>query len=180
VAGWFGAGDVGSCSYEIQHNDISVWYQPITGSTVNFNLSVTVVAGDILDFQVAESYTFCSTPINVSIGACGFDWTYAGYRGVGLLELGAEKRAGYGFYIGVNEWNALIDWVKAQYIIRGWSLTDYPMTYAIIGQPFTAWQFNQVKLAIGSKVGTGILDKIPGDIIYAADLNTLRTRANLL
>jgi len=126
----------------------------------------------VIDRENYVNFYYC-------VGLSVFAWTYAGYH-QGLLVTGPSKISGYGFFVGADEWNSLITYIRERYSARGWSQAAYPMTNVSAGQNLTAALFNQVKNAIGSKVGTGIADKIHGNPILAADLNTLANSANLL
>ena len=110
-------------------------------------------------------------------GLAKFNWMYAGYYNK-ILVPGDEKKKGYGFYVGAEEWNKLTEAIALVYSQHDWSLDAYPLDIVAKDDIITAEIFNQAKNAIGSKRATGILDKIKGNPCIADDFNALRTALN--
>ena len=173
VTGSFGVGDYGSTYYSIVKNGSDILFEGGPG-TDNFSINVRFELGDTIDFIVGGASYAGNTPVYVDIGfGTGFTWTYAGYDEEGILTYSTDKIQGYGFFMAASEWNELIGFIRSQGVA-------VDTEDAVTGQHFTALQFNQVKNAINTKVATGLPDKVPNNVITAAELNILRDKANLL
>jgi hypothetical protein len=71
INGFFGAGDIGQPTYSIYHNSALLFDVPTSQTTRTFDLQVSVVVGDILDFQVGEWVYEGNTPISITITNSG-------------------------------------------------------------------------------------------------------------
>jgi hypothetical protein len=67
IAGKFGAGDIGTVSYVILHNEAEIWSQYGTDKDGVFSLTRAVSTGDTIDFKVGLYYPFGSTPLYATI-----------------------------------------------------------------------------------------------------------------
>ena len=116
-------------------------------------------------YPSGNSTTVTATPINTRPSY--FSWD-------------TSKVQGQPFNLTATEWNRLIQNVKDvhDYKLGSYDATAYPMTTVSQGGTFFATLFNQVRFAIGSLNSTGIAEKILGNVITAADLNTLRDKLN--
>lgn len=67
LKGSFKAGDGAWITYSIIKNNSEVIYNINSGNTENFDINLNVTAGDTLDFQVGDGYSYGNTPINFTI-----------------------------------------------------------------------------------------------------------------
>jgi len=64
VTGQFLAGDRGSMTVSIHHNNLQIWHATDSGS---FDLNIKIAAGDTIDFLVYGGYGYGNTPISAVI-----------------------------------------------------------------------------------------------------------------
>lgn len=89
-----------------------------------------------------------------------------------------KVKQGETFNITARDWNDFIDFVKSVYTRNGWSIPT--MTYVVKDALFYATRFNEVKNAIGSKLSTGITDRVAGQDILASYFHKMEDRVNKL
>ena len=89
-----------------------------------------------------------------------------------------KVKQGEDFNITAQDWNDFIDFIKSVYTRNGW--TQPTMAYVSANQDFLAARFNEVKNAIGSKLSTGITDRVAGQDILASYFHTMEDRINKL
>ena len=103
VSGFFGAGDSGNMSYYIAANDVTTSSWLSDSATERFQFSLSVNAGDTLDFIVGVpvngGYAFGNTPLGVTIETSGTapepsTWALmvAGFAGLGLLRYRSSRK----------------------------------------------------------------------------------------
>ncbi|RAV12168.1 fibronectin type III domain-containing protein [Paenibacillus contaminans] len=135
-------------------------------------------SADITGLQNGTTYTFTVTPRN----ATG-DGVSSSRNGMPLnrpldFQWDSPKVSGQPFHITASEWNRLTNKINEFRRYKQVTNPDYPFTSATSGNVFEVYYYRQAVEAISAMSSNVPPLRNSGDIIYASDIDRLRTAIN--